>query len=372
MFSPDRLVQAREWNQLTQSRLAELTPEVSQPQLSKFEKGVLIPDALTAEALAMSLGVQSAFFMRPPAPNPEALSPQLRARSKLSSRDRRAGLQLGRAVAEEHGRLSETIGYDEFALPVLSGCHPVDAASEIRSALGFDTVDPIDYIVLRLERLGVVVVGLPLRLQSLDAFCFWDARRPTIGVLESFAGDRIRFSIAHELGHLVLHAGRLDLAPSDLEEEADVFASQLLAPDEGVADDLASAKSLSAFIMVKTRWGVSVKSLVRKARSLGLIDGDRALSYYKQISSRGWNMKEPGFVPIEKPRGLRRLAELRYGASGVRAGLSSDAGWSQDFADRVLQQHAGPDELPFERDAGSRVVSEATVSIDAFRARRRP
>jgi hypothetical protein len=100
--------------------------------------------------------------------------------------------------------------------------------------------------------------------------------------------------------------------------------------------------------VLKSQWGVSVKSLVRRAREVGAVDRQRSTSLYRQMSARGWNRVEPGYVPIEKPRAFRKLAELSYGPGPNVQRLAADAGWSQSLTLAVLGQHATAEELPFE------------------------
>jgi Zn-dependent peptidase ImmA (M78 family) len=173
-----------------------------------------------------------------------------------------------------------------------------------------------------------------------------------IGLLKGVPGDRIRFNVAHELGHLALHPpGRTG---RDVEAEADAFAAELLTPLHAMSSAMPKNPTLSSLAMLKTQWGVSVKSLVRRARELDVIDRDRAVGLYKQISARGWNKQEPGHVPQEKPRAFRKLAEISYGQSFSAQKLASDAGWSEELALLVLSQHAAAGELPHRSPSTSR------------------
>jgi len=92
---------------------------------------------------------------------------------------------------------------------------------------------------------------------------------------------------------------------------------------------------------------VSIRMLVRRARSVGLVDDARYESLFRQLSARGWNRAEPGHVPLEKPRAFRKMAELLYGTDIDR--LAAAAGWSTAVTRDVLAQHAAADELPIER-----------------------
>jgi len=71
-------------------------------------------------------------------------------------------------------------------------------------------------------------------LSGRSAFSTWAGERtaePVIVVSEEEAGDRLRFSEAHELGHLVLHFGRAGGRAREVEQEANDFASAFLLPE---------------------------------------------------------------------------------------------------------------------------------------------
>ena len=175
---------------------------------------------------------------------------------------------------------------------------------------------------------------------------------------------RLRFSVAHELGHLLLHATRtLDSA----EREADLFAAELLTPLDAIGPAMPPTVTLRGLTMLKSSWGVSVKSLIRRAREVGAIDQQRSTSLYRQMSARGWNRVEPGYVPVEKPRAFRKLVELAYGPGPNVQRLAADAGWSESLALAVLDPHATADEL---RRGGRPRRQRRTVPSSAVMTRR--
>jgi Zn-dependent peptidase ImmA (M78 family) len=133
------------------------------------------------------------------------------------------------------------------------------------------------------------------------------------------AAVRLRFDLAHELGHLVLHRS---IEQSELENkttlraiesEADKFAAAFLLPSTSFPNEVYTNR-LDAFLPLKERWKVSIQAMVHRCRDLGIIDNDQALNLYKQISFRKWRKKEPlddpHRIPIEQPRLLRRAVEL--------------------------------------------------------------
>lgn len=338
-----RVRQLRVMHGMTQTELADRVL-TSQDQLSRLERGEVRCDAETEQMLAVELGVTDEYLRRPPTASLGAHSPQFRARSSVTKRDRSAALEWARLVDEEYTRLVAAGSVISPRLASGSGQDPVRSAHLVRDLLGFNQHEPLPYLVLAVERLGVRLFGLPLAVPTVDGFSAWHGDTPVIGILAGVPADRVRFTVAHELGHLVLH--QPSQTGRQLEAEADEFAAELLTPRASIAEVLPPNPTLSSLTMLKTQWGVSIKVLVRRARELGIADADRTLSLYKQISKRGWNRKEPGFVPPEKPRGFRKLAELSYGPGPNVERFAFDAGWSQELALKVLVEQATADELP--------------------------
>jgi Zn-dependent peptidase ImmA (M78 family)/transcriptional regulator with XRE-family HTH domain len=348
-----RVRQLRLMHGMTQAELADRVL-LNQYKLSRIESDDTSCPEETQQMLAVELGVTSDYLHRPPSTPVQAHSPQFRARSRVTQRDKHAAQAWSNLVNEEYSRLSARNNIIPSKIEPVTNMDPVEAAHQTRDVLGFTSDEPLPYLVLAAERAGVRVLGLPFQVSTIDAFCAWHGDIPVIGILTGVPADRARFTVAHELGHLILH--RAGQTGKQVEEEADVFAAELLTPRHALLPALPKRPNLSNLTMVKTQWGVSIKALVRRCRELGVIDGDRALSLYKQISKKGWNHREPGFVPEEKPRGLRKLAELCYGAGPNIELMATEAGWSEELTADVLRQHAALDNLPRKRGA-ARAVS---------------
>jgi Zn-dependent peptidase ImmA (M78 family) len=99
------------------------------------------------------------------------------------------------------------------------------------------------------------------------------------------SGDRLRWNVAHELGHIVLHVNGGGSA--DLERQADEFAAELLTPLDALRYEMPLHPKLSALYAMKARWGVSVQSLIRRGRELGAVDERQYVGLFRQISARG-------------------------------------------------------------------------------------
>ena len=129
---------------------------------------------------------------------------------------------------------------------------------------------------------------------------------------EGLPGDRQRFTLAHELGHLVL-----DFQENEGEERWDEerachrFAGAFLAPAPKVLIDLGERRtgfSWAELHMLKHKYGMSMQAVVHRAQDLGVISDAYATLLYKEFSKMGWRKVEPGDpVAQERPSRFRRL-----------------------------------------------------------------
>jgi Zn-dependent peptidase ImmA (M78 family) len=153
-------------------------------------------------------------------------------------------------------------------------------------------------------------------------------------------------SLAHELGHLVLHRN-FSGGTQELESDAYQFASELLMPANLMVEDLRLERlNLFRLAALKKKWQVSMQSLARRARDLQVIS-DRQYRYLmKQMSMKGWRLEEPAFEPlqVERPRAFRKLVEVVFGRSVDLKRLSSEFRLSEEFLSDVLERcSTGPE-----------------------------
>jgi Zn-dependent peptidase ImmA (M78 family)/transcriptional regulator with XRE-family HTH domain len=199
-----------------------------------------------------------------------------------------------------------------------------DFAVDVRVAAGLGENEVVGNSVRAAERLGCIVLPTPDELgRHLGISVRVDDRTGIICLGRRTAdgtpvpGDRQRFTAAHEIGHLALHsdigapvtAGEASL----IEKQAHAFAGAFLAPGDPMLDDLATLGgrvTLQTLAKIKQRWGISIKALVGRFQSLGVIDADHARSLFKQISARGWNRNEPVPVGNERAVWFDRAIEL--------------------------------------------------------------
>ncbi|MFD7677031.1 ImmA/IrrE family metallo-endopeptidase [Streptomyces sp. NPDC060187] len=182
---------------------------------------------------------------------------------------------------------------------------PEDAAATLREEWGISR-GPIDDLVSAIEGAGASVVVRDLETADLDAVSQWPDGSPPLFLLNSTApGDRFRFSLAHELGHVVMHTepgdGRLQ------EQQADRFAAEFLMPHDAILPELKPGVDLQRLMGLKTRWGVSMAALIRRALSLGVVSEWQYRNLMVEMSALGYRTVEPVTVQRETPRHIAQV-----------------------------------------------------------------
>ena len=337
----DRLRHARELNGLTQSELAEKVA-VTQPTIAMMERDGFIPSSDLLQRLSTALGFPSEYFSTPTRHSFPMGSLLFRKYSRLRAADRDRAYRIARETFEISEALRLEVRKIPVNLPRVSDDTPERAAGLTRSALGFEPSSPIGKLVRRLERNGVRVFVLTDEFPDLDAFSIWVDDIPVIVLNAGRPGDRQRWNVAHELGHLVLHRGH-DAKQDDIETEANRFAAEFLTPRSAIQNELVAPVTLTLLSQLKSRWGVSMKSLITRAKELGVVTPRQHRYLQMQLSHR-WGKNEPVEIPVEKPRALRKAAELLYGTSPNVARIAKDYGRSPIWIARILDVHAAADE----------------------------
>lgn len=313
----DRIRQAREIAGLTQLDLAKQIG-VSQSHVALFEQNLREPQEDTLRGISFATKFPLSFFRREPSPEFPQGSLLYRRRKAMGSKDRDKVRQCGRLVFEAIAQMADRFKRIDLKLPRLTGVDPEEAARITRAELGFGPDVAIINLMNRLEKNGVVISVIPYEINEYDAFSVWadtEPRTPVIVLGNGRPGDRQRWSVAHELAHLVLHFSYSG-SPGGLDEEADRFAAEFLLPENGVRGLLESRPvTLTSLAELKSKWGVSMQAWIMRAFQLRVITDGQRRYLFRQMAAKNWLRNEPVPIPQERPRLLRRLAESIYGHS---------------------------------------------------------
>ncbi|MGW0912850.1 helix-turn-helix domain-containing protein [Streptomyces sp. NPDC002784] len=321
----ERLRTLRELLGLTQAQLSKMSG-VGASWISEVENGYKDHDDTKLQMIADATETPFGFFYVQPKSVP---LDSLRFR-KLASAKRTVTKRVHAFYSESY-RVSEDMltseRYPTPPLPYATADEVTDEeieelANETRQALRLAPDLPIPHLTRALERGGIAVAPIVLNdpaggeeqtTSNHFGVSYWGGLGDValIGYFPGSHGDRDRFTLAHEVGHLVLHTFRPRVR--DPEGEANKFASALLVPRERAIEAISERMTLTEYARLKANWGVSIQSLIMRGAAVGVIDETRKRSLYVQLSQRGWRKQEPVHVGQEEPLLLWTLLTHQFG-----------------------------------------------------------
>jgi Zn-dependent peptidase ImmA (M78 family) len=210
----------------------------------------------------------------------------------------RALLDLSRAQVEDVlGEDVPALALNRTTLDLDDDYGPIDAAREARAVLHPEP-GPFGDLAAAAEALGVLLVRRDLATDKIDAIGTWpDGHRPMFLLNSTAPADRQRFTLAHELGHAIMH----QVPTENQETEADQFASELLMPARQIRDELTDL-NLAKLAKLKAKWRVSMAALIRRARDLDAISDSEYRKLNIDLSAAGYRKNEPVPITPDHPR----------------------------------------------------------------------
>jgi len=362
----DRIRHARLLRRLTSRVVSDAMgwAPATQTRLEQAQEKEL--DKNTALRLAETLRV-SVNFLCAPTPSPLGANGLLfRAPKSVTQQERDSLAEYMRMCGDFAEWLDSRHHLPPVTIPRLhSGDDVTDAARAVRGVFGIGADQPIGHLMHNAERCGVIVVVRTLQSTDPDLWnragdtsierpdrgerhfgcSAWTgtyAERPIMLVKSIESWERTRWTVAHELGHIVLHHQELD---PDAELTASAFASELLAPAGTLVAQLPEHVTLRELVPLKMQWGISLGALIRHLRHRQLISHERADTLSRQLytrvnpgTGRTWGMDEPGWDErvVEKPRLLSRWAERCAGTADPEAIHQLTGMWPSDLLRTLL------------------------------------
>lgn len=310
-FNGEMFRLGRQFRGLTQKAFAEAI-EVEPSTVSRVENCVLQATTEMSERSSSVLRLPTAFFRQPERPYglPMSVHPMWRAKVAVPQSS------VDQALAEMNlriihvRRLIRSVEYEPvLPMPELdadSAGGPTEVAAIVRRTWMMPA-GPVMNLVEWIERAGcfVMYTNLPDAAMSGVTLRVPDMR-PCMFVNISMPADRIRHTLAHELGHLIMHR-----YPSEnMEREADAFASALLMPAHDIRPYFAGKRvDLRLLAALKPEWRVSMQSLLYRATTLGFVNDNQARYLWQQFNLKKLRLREPPELDL-KPEVPTLLSKL--------------------------------------------------------------
>ncbi|MDF2544327.1 MAG: putative transcriptional regulator with an addtional conserved domain [Herbinix sp.] len=324
---PNRIKQARVSRGYSMGELADLAG-VTKQAISQYEMGKTAPSAATLNRISDVLNYPVSFFRKEMPTNKNANSAVFfRSRKTTSAKAYAASKEKISIFREIHDYLCKYVSFPDIQLPKIDYTdiyHEIsdkqieDYANQLRNHWQLGN-GPIENLTAVLQKNGIMISVMDLNNQKIDAFSVWYDSVPYVFLSSDKPSNaRIRFDIAHELGHLLMHADNFSdddvdkkIIHDKLEYEANVFAGAFLMPEESFSKDVYST-SIDHFIQLKKKWNVSLAAMIYRCESLDLLSANQIKYLKDQMTYKVYWKKEPldDVIPIEKPFAHRQAFDL--------------------------------------------------------------
>lgn len=322
-FRGQRLKEALQFRGMRMTELAKQI-EISKQSLSLYANGENIPPYENVVKIADAMDFPFDYFMTDDLCTTTTENTYFRSQasaSKLTQNSQKLKLEY---VAKIYEVLLNFVDFPERNLPPVffrGTDNLLDADSDdVLDQIEFITktvrqhwkigTGPIDNLQYLLESNGIIVTGFRNVNEKIDAFSqrVNVQNHGTVFIIALAIGEkpdvRLRFDMAHELGHILLHNwdDSNDSLSKDefnvLEKQANIFASALLLPRETFGKDVAPyATNVEYYRSLRKKWGVSMQAMMYRARQLNLITANQFQYMMRTVSAKGWRLREPGDSP---------------------------------------------------------------------------
>jgi Zn-dependent peptidase ImmA (M78 family)/DNA-binding XRE family transcriptional regulator len=310
--NPQMIILGRESRGLTQKELSDLL-SITQGTLSKIESGLLQLSDQELRDISNILVYPVHFFIQfDPVYGPGISELYHRKRQSIPIREIKKihaithlrHMQIERLLKSvDIGSIDiKTIDLDEPGAPT-----PEEVARMTRAMLHLPT-GPIMNVVSVIENAGGIIIPCDIETKKIDAMSRWIPGNPPLFFInKNMPMDRVRFTLSHELGHIIMH----QIPNSNMEKQADAFAAEFLLPAEETRNSLDNL-SLDKLSALKQYWKVSMAFIIYRAKELNKISENQARYLYAQMARLGYRTKEPEWLepPREQPKLFFELIDV--------------------------------------------------------------
>lgn len=309
-INPSMVELARKSRGYTQTKLANAT-QVTQGTISKIEQGIIEADEDVLNKLSEELNYPIDFFYQ----SGRLMAPSIkyrRARASLSAKLRDKLDAHHNVIANVLRELLEAVELPANKVPdwpVEDWESPTEIAQALRQYWQVPK-GPINNLTKLVESMGIVVVMSDFKTRKFDGVYYpFPDLPPIIFLNKEMPGDRLRFTLAHELGHIIMHQKPKNI--DQIEDDTDEFASEFCMPKADIKPHLKNL-TLSKLANLKQVWKMSMAALLVRANRVKAISDRKYRYLWTQMGKKGYKKQEPLElnVPKEEPKIVDKLINL--------------------------------------------------------------
>ncbi|MFT8312726.1 MAG: XRE family transcriptional regulator [Clostridium sp.] len=322
-FNGVRLKSARKYRGETIKDLAD-SVGVSKQAISQFENKQAFPQFETLMKIIDNLKFPREYFYEKDRVDVELGNTYFRSLSKLTKKEESIQKEKTKLIGKIFNFLDEYIEFPELNLPEFKEDLTIEEmAIQLREYWGIGE-EPITDMIYLLEKNGIIVTSMDTNSDNIDGYSQQqniNKKKHFIVVLgnDKHSATRRQFSAAHELGHIIMHDGFLDIEDltreetRNMESEAHTFASAFLLPKNAFIKDVSIyPTNLDYYKQLKKKWRTSISAMIVRANHVGVLTNSSYQTINKKISKLGWRKREPldDTLIMSKPTVLRRSIDI--------------------------------------------------------------
>ncbi|WP_105956867.1 XRE family transcriptional regulator [Apilactobacillus quenuiae] len=325
-FNGQRLKEARYFNSLTITELANKL-NVTKQMVSKYENNKSRPSNLVLFNLVKVLKFPNEFFFQKDSFSENSSGTFYRSKLTSTQKQKLPSHMIVKSISVYADYLSKYVDFpklDRINVDINNDYIDYEHFSFMLRKHWKLNQNPINNFMDLLETHGFINAVLPKSMDKVDAFSNYENINDYIYyiiVTKKYTSFyRQQFSLAHELGHWLLHSDDTDPESLDNEEyrdkekQANKFASAFLLPRNGFINSVKDLKyiNLDSIIRLKAYWNVSMAAIIYRMYSLNLINTKDYLKLQRSMSYKGYRKIEPldNDKPISSPTSLKYATEL--------------------------------------------------------------
>jgi Zn-dependent peptidase ImmA (M78 family)/DNA-binding Xre family transcriptional regulator len=302
------IVLAREARSLNQNELAEKI-RMSATNLSKIERGDIGISEEILEAIAEITCYPRHFFEQPGEIIPEHLG--YRKRQTVAQR-LIIPINAKANIIRRHVQfLTKALNINPPSILSKGNRENEDPGSMARKIRKEWNIDPgpVTNLVKVMEERNVSIMNFDFGTERVDSkSLLTDEGHPVIFLNRKLLCDKQRFSLAYELGKLVLHTQVSLAIDRDIAHEANAFAAEFLLPAKDIRNDFKNGVSIPLLAELKKKWKVSMIALLYRADDLGFLTANQKRYLLQQFNQLQIRRREPIEldIPVEQPKLIKR------------------------------------------------------------------
>jgi len=314
----NRLKLARKMAGMSLQDLSDaLKGAVTKQALSKYEIGAMKPNSEILGIIARILNVKQDYLLR--VDQVELGQISFRKKADLRKKDEEAAVERARDYVERYLEIESILGQSEkFKNPLqrdkISTKEDVEqAAIKLRKAWELGT-DAIPNLIEMLELKGIKVLLFDY-VEQLDGFAVFTSNGVPVVAINTREKpiERIRFTMIHELAHILLDfSEEIKRNSKALEKLCHYFASCFLVPSQALIKLIGGSHrtyiNIKELIDIKEYCGISIRAIVHRLRELSVINENYYQRWVVYLSKTYGARNEPGnYKGNEKPKVFEKL-----------------------------------------------------------------